>query len=293
MHLSALRAVYLKEAKTCLNFQSNTATVQERMVHPDSENFCLNWNDFVKNVTSSFVDLRRDQEFSDVTLACGDGQRIEAHKVVLASGSLVFKDLLRQSQNKSSHPLVYMRGLKTSDLNLIVDFLYHGEVSVHQDKLNEFLALAEELQLKGLSGDGLVGSQPSQVQQQKGEDQHFSAQNPVKAKVKTRTPFIAKPANSNEEQALSLFEDGKTKPKVSFRDGSTELDQQIDSMMERIEGAWTCKVCGKKDQLNKSNIKKHIEGIHLEGSAYSCDFCGTIARSKNGLQSHIFRNHRN
>ena len=46
-----------------------------------------------------------------------------------------------------------MRGLKTSDLNLIVDFLYHGEVNVPREKLDDFLALAGELQLKGLSGD--------------------------------------------------------------------------------------------------------------------------------------------
>ena len=62
--------------------------------------------------------------------------------------------------------------------------------------------------------------------------------------------------------------------------------------MERIDKVWTCKVCGKKDQLNKSNIKKHIEGVHLEGASYTCDLCGAIARSKNGLQIHIFRNHR-
>ena len=261
------------------------------MAHPDSENFCLNWNDFIKNVTSSFAELRRDQEFSDVTLACGDGQRIEAHRVVLASGSLVFRDLLQQNQNKASHPLIYMRGLKTLDLNLIVDFLYHGEVSVHQDKLNGFLALAEELQLKGLSGDGSAGSQQGQQQQSQDQAGPFLAQNLVKAKVKTRKSFLSKPATANE-QALSLFEDVKTKPKVSFRDGSTELDQQIDSMMERINGAWTCKVCGKKDQLNKSNIKKHIEGIHLEASAHPCDFCEVIVRSKNSLQVHIYRNHR-
>ena len=263
------------------------------MAHPDSENFCLNWNDFIKNVTSSFKELRRDREFSDVTLACGDGQSIEAHKVVLASGSQVFKDLLRQSPNKASHPLIYLRGLKTFDVNLIVDFLYHGEVSVHQDKLNEFLALAEELQLKGLSGDGLVGSQASEEQhQERNQQDHLWAQNPAKARVKTGKPTLLKSEHTNV-QALSLFEDGKINPKVSFRDGDTELDQQIDSMMEKIDGAWTCKVCGKKDQRNKSNIKKHIEGIHLEGSTHSCDFCGAIARSKNGLQIHIFRNHRN
>ena len=62
--------------------------------------------------------------------------------------------------------------------------------------------------------------------------------------------------------------------------------------MERIDKVWTCKVCGKKDQLNKSNIKKHIEGVHLEGASYTCDLCGAIARSKNVLQVHISRKHR-
>ena len=93
------------------------------------------------------------------------------------------------------------------------------------------------------------------------------------------------------EKTLSLVEDGQVKPKVTFRGGTTELDKQIDSMMERIEKVWTCKVCGKKDRLN-TNIKKHIEGVHLEGASYTCDLCGAIARSKNGLQIHIFRNHR-
>ena len=32
------------------------------------------------NATSFFQDLKRDQEFSDVTLACGDGQKVEARK---------------------------------------------------------------------------------------------------------------------------------------------------------------------------------------------------------------------
>ena len=262
----------------------------------DSENFCLNWNDFVKNVTSTFVELRRDKEFSDVTLACGDGQKIEAHKVVLASGSFVLKDLLKQSLNKGSpqhHPLIYMRGLKTFDLNLIVDFLYHGEVSVHQDKLNDFLALAEELQLKGLSREGQLGPHTTEEKQQDREQKSpFLTQAPRIARQRTREPAVPKMPVMRNEQALSLVEDGQVRPKVTFRDGTTELDKQIDSMMERIDKAWTCKVCGKKDQLNKSNIKKHIEGVHLEGASYTCDLCGAIARSKNGLQIHIFRNHR-
>ena len=43
-----------------------------------------------------------------------------------------------------------MRGMKSDDLLAIVDFLYRGEANVFQQNLDSFLAIAEELQLKGL-----------------------------------------------------------------------------------------------------------------------------------------------
>ena len=269
------------------------------MVHSDSENFCLNWNDFIKNVTSSFIELRRDQEFTDVTLACGDGQRIEAHKTILASGSLVFQDLLRQSVNKASHPLIYMRGLKTSDLNLIVDFLYHGEVNVPQEKLNDFLALAEELQLKGLSGDGSERLPPTDLQdldkmhdfnKQQPKKESRSMENYSSHRRKSRTEAVV--SQQSDEQALSVFGEGGSRSGVSFRDDNTELDQQINSIMERIDGSWTCKACGKRDGL-KQNIRKHVESVHIEGFSHTCKFCGKDFRSKNALQVHVSRNHKN
>ena len=41
----------------------------------DSDNFCLNWNDFVKNVTSTFVELRRDKEFLLMRLSFSNDMR--------------------------------------------------------------------------------------------------------------------------------------------------------------------------------------------------------------------------
>ena len=58
------------------------------------EKLCLQWNDFRENVSSAFRDLREDQEFADVTLACEDGRQVEAHKTVLASSSPFFMELL-------------------------------------------------------------------------------------------------------------------------------------------------------------------------------------------------------
>ena len=42
----------------------------------------------------------------------------------------------------------------------MVDFLYHGEANVHQENLDSFLALADELQLKGLKREEEVESVP-------------------------------------------------------------------------------------------------------------------------------------
>ena len=46
-----------------------------------------------------------------------------------------------------------MKGVKASSLTVIIDFLYLGEANVFQEELDNFLALAEELQLKGLEGN--------------------------------------------------------------------------------------------------------------------------------------------
>ena len=113
-----------------------------------SEKLCLNWNDFQDNVKSAFGNLRDDQDFADVTLACEDGQKIEAHKVILAASSPVLQNLL--NLNKHPHPLIYMRRMKSEDLSAILDFLYYGSANVYQENLESFLFIAEEFQLKGL-----------------------------------------------------------------------------------------------------------------------------------------------
>ena len=113
-----------------------------------SEKLCLQWNDFKENAIGAFGNLRADADFADVTLACEDGKQVEAHKVILAASSPFFQNLLRR--NKHPHPLIYMRGVKSLDMLAIVDFLYCREANVYQENLESFLAIAEELQLKGL-----------------------------------------------------------------------------------------------------------------------------------------------
>ena len=114
------------------------------------EKLCLKWNDFQDIVKVSFAELRTDTDFTDVTLACED-QSINAHKVVLSACSPFFKKLFKTHSHPQS--LIYMKGMKANSLTAIIDFLYLGEANVFQEELDSFLALAEELQLKGLEGN--------------------------------------------------------------------------------------------------------------------------------------------
>ena len=76
--------------------------------------------------------------------------------MVLSTSSPFFESILKRT--KHSHPLIYMRGVKSLELSALVDFLYFGQTSVPRENLEAFLSIADELQVTGLSsGGGLSG----------------------------------------------------------------------------------------------------------------------------------------
>merc|ERR1711982_167180 len=113
-----------------------------------SEKFCLRGNDFETIISVAFIELREEKDFFDVTLACDDEQ-IQAHKVILSACSPFFRNVLRR--NPHQHPILYLKGISYLDLQSVLNFMYHGEVNVAQEELNTFLAVAEDLKVKGLT----------------------------------------------------------------------------------------------------------------------------------------------
>merc|ERR1712042_50829 len=105
-------------------------------------------NDFESNISIAFRELREEKDFFDVTIACDDNQ-IQAHKVILSACSPFFRNVLRR--NPHQHPLLYLKGVKYSELMSVLNFMYMGEVNVAQEELNSFLAVAEDLRVKGLT----------------------------------------------------------------------------------------------------------------------------------------------
>ena len=215
-----------------------------------SEKLCLQWNDFKENAVNTFESLKDDEDFTDVTLVCEDGKQVEAHKVILANSSPFLQNILRR--NKHIHPLIYMRGVKSDDLRAIVDFLYCGEANVYQENLDSFLAIAEELQLKGLVGksdkDEVVPDDTFRTEKVKpfhkkeasamkpihpGSQSHFkgeqmanSALDDLGGEVALGEEVLGEVALGGEVALTSHFPSGDLQ----------ELDQKCTSMMEKTSG---------------------------------------------------------
>ena len=88
------------------------------------------------------------KDFCDITLYC-DNKQIEAHKIIISSYSKVFLNILRQSSN--SHQIIYMSGVKYTELQNLIMLMYEGEVSINKDDIDNFLNVAEDLKISGLS----------------------------------------------------------------------------------------------------------------------------------------------
>uniref|UniRef100_A0A336M369 CSON011245 protein n=1 Tax=Culicoides sonorensis TaxID=179676 RepID=A0A336M369_CULSO len=114
----------------------------------DTQHFCLRWNNYQSSITSAFENLRDDEDFVDVTLAC-DGRSLKAHRVVLSACSPYFRELLKSTPCK--HPVIVLQDVAFTDLHALVEFIYHGEVNVHQRSLSSFLKTAEILRVSGLT----------------------------------------------------------------------------------------------------------------------------------------------
>ena len=66
--------------------------VRNSPVSKDVGKLCLQWNDFKDNVNSAFGRLRDDKEFTDVTLACEDGQQENIDAALVCGESSVNTD---------------------------------------------------------------------------------------------------------------------------------------------------------------------------------------------------------
>ena len=232
-----------------------------------------------------------------MTLVCEEDTEVEAHRVILSACSPFFSTVLKKT--KHPHPMIYMKGLKSKELINIMDFIYHGEVSIYQEDLDGFLVLAEELQLKGLTGssddkieehtikklDNKLLSKPKKIKVTKQESSPYS--------LEQGATFLGAQIENNTDtlnyRNQSIVSAESTAISVNVDQTKEDFNSQLESMMENInEGnpkQWRCTVCG-RTASNKNDVRRHVES-HIEGVSHACSLCGKVSRSSKGLVDHM------
>ena len=95
-----------------------------------------------EGVGTMMKNLMESSRFSDVTIICDDHMKFRAHKLVLSSSSSLFKEFLKDDVAISEIDLI---GIKGSDMESIMKFIYLGAVDILQDNLCSFISTARNL----------------------------------------------------------------------------------------------------------------------------------------------------
>ena len=177
-------------------------------------------------------------------------------------------------------------------------FLYFGEANVYQEDLDSFLAIAEEIKLKGLTG---------QTSRELLEEQ----EEPKHSEPAKMCAELLSSSNSDKTEQIPDNDPMKSSRTVAVPNhpipNLQALDEKVKSMMEEgqkmipaggkqpngtpIQATSSiCKVCGKEGLLTK--IRNHIEANHLEGISIPCDYCDKTFSSRNALTTHKSRTHK-
>ena len=224
-----------------------------------------------------------------MSLVSDDLKQHSAHKIILSACSEYFNSILRS--NKHSNPLLCLDGVSSAELESVLDYIYQGEVQVHQEQLDRFLAVADRFQLSGLTN--IPGSDKLEETITDSKEERFVERTPQstyhQAEGRTEeTQSKSGPRNVKPERRSLVTNDPLQAP-AAIEEVEAKLRENI---VKDEDGTFSCKLCGKSGVKHSRNMKNHVE-THMEGLAFPCQICGKTFRSRHILNNHKYSDHKN
>ncbi|XP_066602021.1 transcription activator GAGA-like isoform X2 [Prorops nasuta] len=231
-----------------------------------SQLYSLSWGEFSSSLASAVQLLRGHGDLVDVTLAAG-GRSFPAHKIVLCAASPFLLDLLKSTP--CQHPVVMLAGVEADDLELLLEFVYRGEVSVEPSQLPSLLQAAHCLSIHGLT--------PPTILTENGEEV------PVSAIPATNDSFNKETANSCLPIRRRKKRRKSTCGKWQRAVGAAEVEHkemEIDDSRTRYQK--------EEEATNHSDSGEgQSKGRTVSDQPTTCPLCGAILRQSRNLRRHL------
>lgn len=193
----------------------------------DSQEFCLRWSSYHQKLCEALRTLLDRELFVDVTLSC-EGQSIRAHRAILSACSNYFQDLFEE--NKHPHPIVILTNVRYDDLEALIHFMYHGEVTINTEAMQGFLRIAETLKIQGLTCSNPSSPEPA-----------LSSQDTNDAPVSPEDTSTID--NADSESNTETQREGASAPKKIKTERAspqpqpeTQKQQEISNIMNSLKG---------------------------------------------------------
>ena len=272
------------------------------------QQYNLAWHTYSEHQREIMQKMLICDDFKDVTLISDDKKPIKAHRNILSACSPVFKNIFHMEIN--NHPVIYLRGIKHSEIESILQFIYLGETKLYKDSLNELLLVAKNLEIEEFSKN-VEFEKLQDYQTDNGQlNEKFNKSNEIQSTSK------------EESSAISLWSvlqnRIKSKSSKNFESEASKHDYLPKHIQSDREDVEIQKIFEEdtKDEIPIFNIQSEDEGIQYEyngfdyqtpqhslletcieskneGTKYECDQCDYQSTYKYRMKKHIQLQHEN
>ena len=237
---------------------------------PENFNFKQQNCNHLKNFFEEKLTL---QTFTDVTLVCEDNKKYRAHQAVLSTCSPFFKKIFTNF-TYGNDTTIYLQGLQSSDIEVILHLIYLGEATIDKEKIYEFLKITKYLKISELNGvSPIFGSKP---------EKNRKKQNDVSIETDVETKQASKDEGEEEENIEAILDEAEIKH-GPVKNGEKKI---INVKEEQVDPP-TSDTSADNQIINTKIINVDVKRTTSDGLSYFCQQCDFVGRKPKHVEHHM------
>jgi len=262
------------------------------------EGFNLSWKTLPQHLEATIRELYHEEKYTDVSLVSDDQIKFRAHRIILRACSPVFRNII--DSHPGQHPLIYLRGIQSQEIQSILEFIYQGEARLSYDRLPEFFKVSQDLKVKeinvGLSSPLVSPSYPEEPREKiKTKSYHSEVSEDIMDIYNFDTSSVD--TDSVDTGSVDTGSVDTDSVDITSVDTGNIVTFSVDTGSVDISSVDTCSVDTRSEHELVKNVTEEIRkekpaNSNLEHKTYPCNRCDYQAASYSTIKEHISSHHK-